>query len=326
VRRALAAAALLVLPFAALPAPAQATVTASVVQLPKSVYLHDPPGLENDRMSVAVTYRCFDDEEGPGDWYLYGGVDRFQYGQRYVGWQTAKCYGSEVTEVLSFRRVGMDTDPPPVVAGPADLTVGLFFAPGAPEGGASQTVERTVTTNIVLPTDAPPPPPPPAKASIKVTANAAPEPVTKGKTITVTGKLVRNGKAYASKNVDLQFRTPTGKYAKVKTVRSSTAGNLKTTVKATRDGCFRYAFAGNSTTKSGASAGDCIDVKAPPKPLPKPKDYANCAALNKVYPHGVGRTGAVDAGGEVTKFTRDNATYALNTESDRDKDKIACEK
>jgi endonuclease YncB( thermonuclease family) len=60
------------------------------------------------------------------------------------------------------------------------------------------------------------------------------------------------------------------------------------------------------------------------------KTYANCTALNKVYPHGVGKTGAVDrvrgSTKPVTNFTRNNAAYAANTKSDRDGDKVACEK
>lgn len=63
---------------------------------------------------------------------------------------------------------------------------------------------------------------------------------------------------------------------------------------------------------------------ATPPAGPAPKEYANCDALHRAYPHGVGRRGAVDNGG-VTNFTRDNATYNLNTKSDRDHDGIACE-
>jgi hypothetical protein len=60
----------------------------------------------------------------------------------------------------------------------------------------------------------------------------------------------------------------------------------------------------------------------------RPKDYANCTALNKVYKHGVGRKYAHDktSGTPVRNFTRNNKVYRLNTESDRDKDGIACEK
>ncbi len=55
--------------------------------------------------------------------------------------------------------------------------------------------------------------------------------------------------------------------------------------------------------------------------------YANCTALRKVYPHGVGRPGAKDrtASVPVTNFTVDPATYLLNKVSDQDKDGIACE-
>ena len=57
-----------------------------------------------------------------------------------------------------------------------------------------------------------------------------------------------------------------------------------------------------------------------------PKEYKNCAQLQKTYPHGVGKPGAQDQGGSVTNFYRSTAVYNLNTKSDRDKDGIACEK
>jgi hypothetical protein len=56
--------------------------------------------------------------------------------------------------------------------------------------------------------------------------------------------------------------------------------------------------------------------------------YRNCKALNRVYPHGVGRYGARDhtSGDPVTNFRRSNRLYRLNRGLDRDKDGIACEK
>ncbi len=67
--------------------------------------------------------------------------------------------------------------------------------------------------------------------------------------------------------------------------------------------------------------------------LPRqPRVFANCTALNKVYPHGVGKVGAHDKGKgknfrPVTTFKRDNALYQANhTKLDRDKDGVACEK
>lgn len=60
----------------------------------------------------------------------------------------------------------------------------------------------------------------------------------------------------------------------------------------------------------------------------KAKTYKNCTALNKAYPHGVGKPGARDktSGTPVTNFKRSNPLYNANSKSDRDKDGIACEK
>lgn len=58
------------------------------------------------------------------------------------------------------------------------------------------------------------------------------------------------------------------------------------------------------------------------------KTYRNCTALNKDYPHGVGKPGARDktSGTPVRNFKVSTTLYNANTKSDRDKDKIACEK
>ena len=60
-----------------------------------------------------------------------------------------------------------------------------------------------------------------------------------------------------------------------------------------------------------------------------PRKYQNCKALNRRYPHGVGRRGARDrtkSGDPVTNFRRSNVLYRLNRHLDRDKDYVACEK
>jgi hypothetical protein len=56
--------------------------------------------------------------------------------------------------------------------------------------------------------------------------------------------------------------------------------------------------------------------------------FKNCTALNKAYPHGVGRKGARDktSGTPVTNFKVSNSLYTANRGSDRDGDGIACEK
>ncbi|MFJ6985225.1 MULTISPECIES: hypothetical protein [unclassified Streptomyces] len=102
----------------------------------------------------------------------------------------------------------------------------------------------------------------------KLTVNATPEPVKKGKTLTVTGKLSRanwdsNAYAgYAGQSVKLQFRKKgSSTYTTVKTVKTGSTGNLKTTVKASADGYYRYSFAGTSTTAPVSAAADFVDVK-----------------------------------------------------------------
>jgi hypothetical protein len=57
------------------------------------------------------------------------------------------------------------------------------------------------------------------------------------------------------------------------------------------------------------------------------KKFKNCTELNKVYPGGVARPGAVNKGGTTQNQPTINAAlYKANIKSDRDKDGIACEK
>jgi hypothetical protein len=57
------------------------------------------------------------------------------------------------------------------------------------------------------------------------------------------------------------------------------------------------------------------------------KKFKNCTELNKVYPGGVAKPGAVNKGGATkNEPTFDAAIYKANIKSDRDKDGIACEK
>ncbi len=76
---------------------------------------------------------------------------------------------------------------------------------------------------------------------------------------------------------------------------------------------------------------------ATPAEAAKAKSYTNCAALNKVYPHGVGKSGAKDktSGTRVTNFKKSTTIYKFNDgksrkagerDLDRDNDGIACEK
>ncbi|MEU5823233.1 calcium-binding protein [Streptomyces sp. NPDC047803] len=101
-----------------------------------------------------------------------------------------------------------------------------------------------------------------------LTVNAAPEPVKKGKTITVTGKLARANwddfkyHGYTAQPVKLQFLKKGGTaWSTVKTVKTDSKGALKTTVKASVDGYWRYSFAGTSSTPAVNATGDFVDVK-----------------------------------------------------------------
>ncbi|QDN78798.1 calcium-binding protein [Streptomyces sp. S1A1-7] len=102
----------------------------------------------------------------------------------------------------------------------------------------------------------------------KLTVNAAPEPVKKGRTITVTGALTRadwqTGRytGYVGQPVKLQFKKKgASAYTTVKTIKTTTGGALKTTVTASVDGTFRYSFAGTSTTPAVNATGDYVDVQ-----------------------------------------------------------------
>jgi uncharacterized membrane protein len=89
-----------------------------------------------------------------------------------------------------------------------------------------------------------------------------------------------------------------------------------------------------------ASAVVLSATAVPASAAPAPKSYANCAALNKVYPHGVARAGAHDSvrgkGKPVTNFRVDPNVYKRNDggalrfsgehDLDGDNDGIACEK
>ncbi|MFJ8719510.1 calcium-binding protein [Streptomyces violaceus] len=101
----------------------------------------------------------------------------------------------------------------------------------------------------------------------KLTVNASPEPVKKGKKITVTGALTRANwnthawAGYSGQSVKLQYRPKNSStYTTLKTVTTGSTGKLSTTVTATADGYYRYTFVGTSTTPAATAAGDYIDV------------------------------------------------------------------
>ncbi|MFK4070562.1 calcium-binding protein [Streptomyces sp. NPDC029674] len=106
------------------------------------------------------------------------------------------------------------------------------------------------------------------RRSAKMTVNAGPEPVKKGKTLSVTGSLARANwetykyAGYTRQPVKLQFRKKgSSAYTTVKTVTTGSGGSLKTTVKAATDGYWRWSFAGTSTTHLATTTADYVDVR-----------------------------------------------------------------
>ncbi|WP_327315986.1 hypothetical protein [Streptomyces sp. NBC_01235] len=102
----------------------------------------------------------------------------------------------------------------------------------------------------------------------KLTVNAAPEPVKKGRTITVTGRLTRANwdtatyTGYAGVYAQLQFRKKGATtYSTVKSVKTTSTGGLGTTVTASVDGYYRYIFVGTTTSPAATAAGDFVDVQ-----------------------------------------------------------------
>ncbi|MFF2205044.1 calcium-binding protein [Streptomyces sp. NPDC058145] len=106
------------------------------------------------------------------------------------------------------------------------------------------------------------------KRAAQLTVNASPEPVAKGARITITGKLVRANwdtyrcAGYAGQAVKLQFRPKNSStYTTVATVNTSGTGTLRTTVKAVKDGYWRWNFTGTRTTGPAKATGDYVDVR-----------------------------------------------------------------
>lgn len=102
----------------------------------------------------------------------------------------------------------------------------------------------------------------------KLTANASPEPVAKGSTVTVTGKLTRANwdthdyRGYTNQRGHLQFRRPgTDYYESLGYTTTNSSGALSATVTASADRYWRYHFTGTMTTNAVKAAGDYVDVR-----------------------------------------------------------------
>ncbi|WP_333744979.1 hypothetical protein [Streptomyces ardesiacus] len=122
------------------------------------------------------------------------------------------------------------------------------------KGGGGDTDDEGLTVHV--------------KRNSHLTVDASPEPVSKGRTITVTGKVTRANwetrkyAAYGGRLMSLQFKPAgTASYTTVKKVYANGSGVLRTTVKASKTGMWRWVYYGNTTTGPSTSPGDNVVVK-----------------------------------------------------------------
>jgi len=122
------------------------------------------------------------------------------------------------------------------------------------------------------------------------------------------------------------------------------AADQATAAKAAADQAAAAKAAADQAAAAKAAADQAAAAKAaadqaaastavPPPPLPPAPTaqvFANCTDMHAVYPHGVGRPGAVDhvrgSTRPVTSFLVSEGLYNANSFSDADGDGIACEK
>ena len=95
--------------------------------------------------------------------------------------------------------------------------------------------------------------------------NASPEPVSKGKTITVGGGLQRYTtawKAYSGQSVKIYFAaTGATTWTYEGAAKTSSTGHFSHGFKAAKDGTWRVTYAGNSTYLAVTGSGDYVDVR-----------------------------------------------------------------
>ncbi|MEU6544572.1 DUF5707 domain-containing protein [Streptomyces sp. NPDC046859] len=106
------------------------------------------------------------------------------------------------------------------------------------------------------------------KRYAKLTANASPEPVAKGGTLTITGKLSRANwdthdyRGYTGQRAYLEFRRPgTDYYESLGYTTTNSTGVATAKQTATADRYWRYEFRPTMTTSAVKAPGDFVDVR-----------------------------------------------------------------
>ncbi|MFE9659231.1 calcium-binding protein [Streptomyces sp. NPDC005955] len=169
----------------------------------------------------------------------------------------SQCKRVDSTTSRCSVKLHADTDAPPEMpednlqnadAGRWNLVV------RAEDRAGSVTENHKVTTHLV-------------KRAAKVTVNASPEPIKKGKTLTVAGSLTRANwdtlkyAGFASSTVKLQFKkNGATRWETVKTVSADSRGKVKATTKASVDGSYRFTYGGTTSTGSASSKADAVNV------------------------------------------------------------------
>ena len=96
--------------------------------------------------------------------------------------------------------------------------------------------------------------------------NASPEPVRKGRAISLKGRLLiadwdnNRWVGYSNRAISVQFRTSTGSYATVKTVTTRGDGWAIASITAQRTGVWRLVYGGNTLASNAITAGDAVSV------------------------------------------------------------------
>ncbi|MEU6274179.1 hypothetical protein ABZ871_17490 [Streptomyces populi] len=194
--------------------------------------------------------------------FLYRGSMRTaaDTGENFIGPGGYTCYERDAKHARCEGSLYIDPHPSQDhVDSNSDATtwnVGVSLRLFKADGGLKAAERETRSTTVQL------------KRAAKATADASPEPVTKGRTITVTGKVTRANwstkkyDAYSGRTVSLQFRAKgADTFKTVKKATTNSTGGLKATVTASVDGSYRWVYYGNSTTGAATSAADYVDVR-----------------------------------------------------------------
>lgn len=181
--------------------------------------------------------------------------------------------------------------------------------------GTSRIASATRTTTVSIKAK--------AKPTITLRPRTAPAKVTIGIAVTAPGQPPLGGTVFVKEGT--------------RTLKSGirlVQGRATWTASGIRSGSHTYRVGYNGTSQVGTGS-KTVTVKVP-APV-KLVAYANCTALRKVHPHGVGRSGATDktSGKPVTTFLVNTALYQRNDgqtprysgehDLDRDNDGVACE-